>query len=490
MIHYFRLFYPLFCCKSTLTYIFSWYLFIFHANGQERTNQNLSKFGFSAKYIELPCDGHILLQSTDTNLWGRYFVSFEENQIVTDQPESILQERYDSIHYHFSHLDWSCQYFYLRKGKMGYLPSGLLPSKTNKLFFVWEDVVIPETTFEWDGQVLEYDWCYVKKNNKWGINFISSPVSIWPCEFDDLKQLPLVSVVNGQKEEIIHLQKKLKSDKVIPLLGSYESLYRGYKSFSEDLNQFYQVWHPKTKLWGIYKIENKSGKYHIHELFHPEFEEVAYEYVLGEHGTLLGKKHGTWGRYHLQQFYPMTELNYTDKESVPKVCLNPESYQFKQNLMRKWGFDQIEPDNGNGDGVALVRHAKTAKWGMIQQLNSNNIQWLIPMKYDAIDFFEFNAKLTGVWNNGKVGIYQSPWSYGEEDAKQTVDCLYEAYKIFNVEKTVYDGVGNYRKYFDYVAVKKDGLWAWIDWMTGELKTDFLYDLDKEQMPYPEFEQEN
>ena len=481
---------PPFFKKDLYKFIF---LLIFGFNdssGQERINLNLSSWNFQNSYIELPCDGYVILQTTHSGQRGIYSFDIHSDGSVSEIPELHSQELVDSIAYHYSDDDWECTYFFYNKGSIGYLNRGQLPTSKNKINYEWQEVVLPNKNLEWNGQVLEYDWCYVKKNNKWGINFISSPVSIWPCEFDDLKQLPLVSVVNGQKEEIIHLQKKLKSDKVIPLLGSYESTYRGYLSFSEDLNQFYQVWHPKTKLWGIYKIENKSGKYHIHELFAPVFEEVAYEYVLGEHGTLLGKKHGTWGRYHLQQFYPMTELNYTDKESVPQVYLNPESYQFKQNLMRKWGFDQIEPDNGNGDGVALVRHAKTAKWGMIQQLNSNDIQWLIPLEYDAIDFFGFNAKLTGVWNNGKVGIYLSPWTYGEEEAKQTVDCLYEAYKIFNVEKTVYDGLSNYRKYFDYVAVKKDGLWAWIDWMTGELKTDFLYDLDKEQMPYPEFEQEN
>jgi hypothetical protein len=42
----------------------------------------------------------------------------------------------------------------------------------------------------------------------------------------------------------------------------------------------------------------------------------------------------------------------------------------------------------------------------------------------------------------------------EENAKQTVECLYNGYKIFEVEKTVSDGIGSYRKYFDYLAVEK------------------------------------
>lgn len=151
---------------------------------------------------------------------------------------------------------------------------------------------------------------------------------------------------------------------------------------------------------------------------------------------------------------------------------------------------EYKPDKNNGDGVFVAQHQQTKKWGMFQAWSENEIKQMIPMQYDSIDFFGFNAKMTGVWNKGKVGIFLSPWSFSEETAKQTVACLYDGYKIFEVEKTVSDGLGSYRKYFDYVAVKKDSLWAWIDWMTGELKTDFKYDLEKEKMPYPGFEQEN
>ena len=157
-------------------------------------------------------------------------------------------------------------------------------------------------------------------------------------------------------------------------------------------------------------------------------------------------------------------------------------------ILKKINAAEYKPDKNNGDGVFVAKNIETKKWGMYQTWSEADIKEMIPPQYDSIDFFGFNAKLTGVWNNGKVGIYQSPWSFGEEDAKQTVECLYDGYKIFEVEKTVSDGLGSYRKYFDYVAVKKDSLWAWIDWMTGELKTEFLYDLEKEKMPYPGFEQ--
>ena len=166
------------------------------------------------------------------------------------------------------------------------------------------------------------------------------------------------------------------------------------------------------------------------------------------------------------------------------------SQEITPKILKKIQATEHKLDVNNGDGVFVAKNKKTKKWGMYQAWSEQDIKEMIPPEYDSIDFFGFNSKLTGVWNKGKVGIYPSPWSYGEEEAKQTVECLYEGYKIFNVEKTVSDGLGSYRKYFVYVAVKKDGLWAWIDWMTGELKTDFIFDLEKEQMPYPEFEQEN
>lgn len=182
------------------------------------------------------------------------------------------------------------------------------------------------------------------------------------------------------------------------------------------------------------------------------------------------------------------------KNIVTIALLFIASFSYAQEItpaiLKKINASEHKLDVNNEDGVFLAKNKKTKKWGMYQAWSVKDIKEMIPPQYDSIDFFGFNAKLTGLWNNGKVGIYQSPWSYGEVDAKQTVECLYEGYKIFNVEKTVYDGLGSYRKYFDYVAVKKDGLWAWIDWMTGELKTDFIFDLEKEQMPYPDFEQEN
>jgi hypothetical protein len=161
-----------------------------------------------------------------------------------------------------------------------------------------------------------------------------------------------------------------------------------------------------------------------------------------------------------------------------------------KKMLKKIRAIDYKLDMNNGDGVFIAQHRKTKKWGMFQAYSEKVIEEKIPMQYDSIDFFGFNAYLTGVWIAGKVGIYTSPWSFAEEDVRQSVDCLYDDYKIFEVGRTMNDrdGYGSYKKYFTYVAVKRDGLWAWIDWQTGELMTEFEYDLEKEKMPYPLWEQ--
>jgi len=167
---------------------------------------------------------------------------------------------------------------------------------------------------------------------------------------------------------------------------------------------------------------------------------------------------------------------------------NSISQTISAKILKNINASDYKSDEVNEDGVFIAQHAKTKKWGMFQAFSEKEITILIPMEYDSVDYFGFNAKVTGVWTKDKVGIYISPWTYGE--GKKTVECLYDDYKIFDIERTVKDNYGSYRKYFTYVAVKQNGLWAWIDFMTGGLKTEFLYDLEKRKMPFPEFEQEN
>lgn len=179
---------------------------------------------------------------------------------------------------------------------------------------------------------------------------------------------------------------------------------------------------------------------------------------------------------------------YTVALSIMLLNYSPVfAQEISPKTLKKIKATEIRLDENNGDGVFIARGKKSKKWGMFQAWSENDVTQMIPMQYDSIDFFGFNAEVTGVWNSGKVGIYISPWSF-DEDARQTIPCLYDDYKIFNVERTVYDGMGHYKKYVTYVAIKKNNRWAWIDWITGELKTDFIVDLENEKMPYPDFEQ--
>lgn len=149
--------------------------------------------------------------------------------------------------------------------------------------------------------------------------------------------------------------------------------------------------------------------------------------------------------------------------------------QFPEKQLKKaLSADIIEMDEGNGDGAFKARNKRSKKWGMFQWMyDGTKTKELIPMEYDSVRYFPFNGAFTAVYNKGKVGFYLSAWSY--EDAKQTVACLYDDYQRFNAEGSV------------YLAVSKDGKWGWVDWLSGEEKSEFKSDT-KEDLPYPDYEQ--
>jgi hypothetical protein len=166
--------------------------------------------------------------------------------------------------------------------------------------------------------------------------------------------------------------------------------------------------------------------------------------------------------------------------AVSPLKAQPDADKLKKKLKAAY----IIGDPVNEDGVFIARLKKTNTCGMYQCTDGKKIQCLIPPLFDSVDFFRFNGVVTGVWLNGKVGLYLSPWT--SDSAHLAVPCLYDAYKLIRVIKKQGDDVDYYTTELTYVAVKKNGLWAWIDYTNGELKTDFLYDLTKEKMPYPKF----
>lgn len=170
------------------------------------------------------------------------------------------------------------------------------------------------------------------------------------------------------------------------------------------------------------------------------------------------------------------------------ACTFLTAQELPKVLMRDMNITEFRWDPNNGDGLMVGKDRSTRLWGMYQVLDKNEWKAYIPAVYDSIDFFDFNGLFTGVWKDGYVGIYLSPWSF--DSAFQSTPCIFESLKEFNVEWTYYTESGQaLRTYLPYAAVQKNGLWAWIDWYKGTLMTEFLYDLSEETMPYPGYKQE-
>lgn len=158
------------------------------------------------------------------------------------------------------------------------------------------------------------------------------------------------------------------------------------------------------------------------------------------------------------------------------VCFTQLAFgQFpEKQLMKKLKADKIEMDRGNEDGVFKARNKTTKKWGMFQWMyNGLQTQELIPMEYDSVKYIPFNGAFTAVYNNGKVGFYLSAWSY--DDAKQTVPCVYDDYQRFTINNKT------------HLAVMKNSKWGWVDWISGEEKSEFIY-ITKEGLPRPDYDQ--
>jgi hypothetical protein len=185
-----------------------------------------------------------------------------------------------------------------------------------------------------------------------------------------------------------------------------------------------------------------------------------------------GKK---WGLVDWFENIYLVDPSFESPEEVPLVWVEPWAIDIFLKSKNKLGADILVFDEGNGDGVFKARDKITKKWGMYQSWEAGNIITAIPAKYDSINFFPFNGMYTAVYNEGKVGIYLSYWAYGSK-AKQTVSCIYDNYKRFDA-----DGIPK-------LAVQKNGKWGWIDWLTGEEKSEFIFETTKD-LPYPHFQQD-
>ncbi|WP_415370779.1 WG repeat-containing protein [Patiriisocius sp. Uisw_047] len=217
-----------------------------------------------------------------------------------------------------------------------------------------------------------------------------------------------------------------------------------------------------------YEIEDAADRVNC------KFDKIIHKKVDSEDFVLI-KESEKWGLIDWFEGFYIVDPIFDTPDEVPLIKMESWMVETFKLAKTKLKADLVIFDPNNGDGALKARSKKTKKWGMYQFLDMNmEEKELIPMQYDSLNFYPFNGKYTAVYNNGKVGFYLSYWSY-DEQAKQTVACKYDDYKRFDT-----DGVSK-------LAVKKNGKWGWVDWLTGEEKSEFIYK-SPDDLPYPHYKQ--
>ena len=209
------------------------------------------------------------------------------------------------------------------------------------------------------------------------------------------------------------------------------------------------------------------------------FHAIAWKKNKGTHVPV--ENNNMWGIYDWYEQVFVFECKYATIDELPKTT-DPSGfdeysttifYAFNK-LKNKETIDLIDMDGNNGDGLFKARSKATKKWGLYQYLGDEIVE-AIPMKYDSIHHFPWNGNYTAVFNDGKVGFYSSYWTYNKE-ANQTVKCIYEDYKRYITDDQI-----------PRLAVQKDGKWGWVDWLTGEEKSEFTFDTP-DDLPHPYYHQ--
>jgi len=239
-------------------------------------------------------------------------------------------------------------------------------------------------------------------------------------------------------------------------------------------------WFKNMEPFTVVKIKKQYGillnPYEIHDAAERAnciYDAIKLKEVDGRFYALI-KQNEKWGLVDWFEDVVLVDPTFDNPEDVPLVWIESWAVDMFVSSKKKLKADILVFDEGNGDGVFKARKKATKKWGMYQSLGEKDLTTLIPAKYDSIRFFGYNSKYTAVYNKGKVGMYLSHWSYNDK-AKQSVHCIYEDYKKYNA-----DGIPK-------LAVKKDGKWGWIDWLTGEEKSEFKYETT-DDLPYPYYKQ--
>lgn len=274
---------------------------------------------------------------------------------------------------------------------------------------------------------------------------------------------------------------KMKSTKKWGLYHVYVGVDVENFSFEEIISPIFDslsFFEPKARLQ-IIKINAKYGillnPYEIDDApdkVNCKFDKIIHKNIDGEDFVLI-KEGNKWGLIDWFDGYSIVDPIFNTPDEVPLIKMDKWMAETFKLAKKNLKADLIIFDPNNGDGGLKARNKETKKWGMYQFLDDAQ-QELIPMQYDSLNFFGFNGMYTAVYNSGKVGFYLSYWSYNNQ-AKQTVACKYEDYKRYDA-----DGVSK-------LAVKKNGKWGWVNWLTGEEKGEFTYN-SPDDLPYPYYKQ--
>lgn len=262
-----------------------------------------------------------------------------------------------------------------------------------------------------------------------------------PFKKIDEEDSDVVDYLQGQNVEVAEARLKKKTGIIVRYGDDYDKYYLDAQDFFESIN------------W-----ENKKGTY------------------------VPVKNNDMWGIYDWFKQVFLFECKYATIDDLPKTT-DPYGFNnYSVEIFRAFNkakdnekIDFIDMDGNNGDGLFKARSEATQKWGLYQYLGDEIVE-AIPMKYDSLYHFPWNGNYTAVFNDGKVGFYLSYWSYGS-DAKQSVPCIYEDYKRYITDDQI-----------PKLAVQKDGKWGWVDWLTGEEKSEFISDTP-DDLPYPHYKQE-
>jgi hypothetical protein len=196
-----------------------------------------------------------------------------------------------------------------------------------------------------------------------------------------------------------------------------------------------------------------------------QFDKIVIKKRRGDLIVLV-KDDGKWGLINWQDGRMIFDPLFDEMEQVPLYVLEERLVNLIHEAKKKLKADLVLIDFNSIEGVFKARNKRSGKWGMYQSYNGKDIDVIIPQVYDSIDFFRPGGKFTSVYQKGKTGIYTSKWRY-RDNAKETVPCIYDDFQIFK-------GYGA-----TLLAMKRDGYWGWVDFLTGEEKSEFKYETPKD-----------